>query len=172
MNIWIIVLGNILAFIGMALLWLSSIQRTKQRMLFCQVIDSIFCTASNIVLGGFTGAIVVFMSLVRNLLAYKNMLTPKITMALLVLTTIIGLYVNKHGYIGILPIIATIEYTLWLGFGNNTAKGLKIALIINMLIWSVYDLTIYAFTTLGYDVAIVTSTLYSLYKTRNDKESA
>lgn len=137
-------------------------------MLSFQVLDKVFVVASNICLSAFTGAVVNFMSMVRNYLAYKNILTKTITIIILIVTSVISFSVNQRGFIGWLPIIATAEYTLWLGFGTNTVKSLKIALIINLLLWAVYDLTIYAFSTFCYDVVITATTAYSLYKMKNE----
>ena len=82
---------------------------------------------------------------------------------------IIGLSVNKNGYIGLLPIIANIEYTLWLSYGNNI-RNIKIALAINVFLWAIYDFTIQAYPSSCAEIFILITTIYAICKKQEDSK--
>ena len=77
-----------------------------------------------------------------------------------VLMTILGALVNQHGLIGWLPIIASIQYTLWLGWGFTSNKSVKLALAINLIIWAAYDAVIMAFPALAADLIIFALSIF------------
>lgn len=150
-----LIIGNILSFIGVIFLALSSIIQDKKRTIFYQIFDCLFATFSNIVLGGFSGAIVCLAALVRNVLVYFDKNNRILMVIISVIMTISGFWFNRHGIIGWLPIIASIQYTLWLGWGFTSNKSIKMALAINLAIWAVYDAVIMAFPALAADLIIL-----------------
>lgn len=164
-----LIVGNILSFIGVVLLGISSLVHDKKRILFYQIYNCLFTTLSNIVLGGFSGATVNFAALVRNWLVYHGKNTHKITIVIAIIMTIIGVSVNQHGIIGTLPIIASIQYTLWLGWGFTSAQSVKLALAINVSIWAVYDAVIMAFPSLAVRMIILGLSVLGYYKSASSQ---
>lgn len=149
-----LIVGNILSFIGVVFLALSSVVADKKRTIFYQIFDCFFATVSNIVLGGFSGAMVCLAALIRNALVYFDKNNRLLMVIIAIAMTIGGALVNQHGIIGWLPIIASIQYTLWLGWGFTSNKSVKLALAINLAIWAVYDAVIMAFPALTADLII------------------
>jgi len=159
-----LIIGNILSFIGVVFLALSSIVLDKKRTVFYQIFDCLFCTLSNIALGGFSGAVVTLASMLRNALVYFDKNTHKITIIIAFIMIICGVLVNRNGFIGWLPIIGSIQYTLWLGWGFTSNKSVKLALAINLAIWAVYDAVIMAFPALVADLIIFVLSVFGYYR--------
>lgn len=53
-----IVIGNIIALIAAILMVLAGLQKKKRKILFIQIIQIALSVISNLVLGGYTGAII------------------------------------------------------------------------------------------------------------------
>lgn len=155
-----LIVGNILSFIGVVFLALSSVVSDKKRTIFYQIFDCLFAVLANIVLGGFSGAVVCLAAFIRNVLVYFGKNNPKLMIIIAVLMTILGALVNQHGLIGWLPIIASIQYTLWLGWGFTSNKSVKLALAINLIIWAAYDAVILAFPALAADLIIFALSIF------------
>lgn len=159
-----LIIGNILSSIGVVFLTISSVVQDKRSTVFYQIFDCFFCTLSNIALGGFSGAVVTLAALIRNVLVYFGKNTHLTTVIIASIMTIIGALVNQHGFIGWLPIIASIQYTLWLGWGFTSNKSIKLALAINLIIWIIYDWIIMAFPAMTADLIILVLCVISYCK--------
>ena len=167
-----LILGNILSFIGTFFLALSPQQNSKKDIVFYQIFSSAFDALANFTLGGFSGTIAILASLTRNILIYKNKCTHTAVIIIMIAMIIGSLSGNRHGFIGILPIIANLEYTIWLHLGSENAKGVKLSIAINVLIWAVYDLTILAIPAFISDIVIFALTLYGIHKSPEDNKKA
>lgn len=167
-----LILGNIFSLIATFFLAVSPLKNSKKDIIFYQIFSSAFDALANYTLGGFSGTVAILASLTRNILIYKNKCTLTAIIIIITIMIVGGLSVNKHGWIGILPIIANLEYTIWLHFGSENAKAVKLSIAINVLIWAVYDLTILAIPALISDIVIFALTLYGIYKHSKDNKKA
>ena len=82
---------------------------------------------SNIILGGITGAIINALSLIRNILCYKDKLGLKEKIVITILAIILTLKFNNLRYIGLLPLISTVTY-IWL-MNIKNVKRFKLLII-------------------------------------------
>ena len=166
-----IIIGNIIAFIGSVLLVYSGIIKEKKKIIYVQTVQIGLFVVSNFVLGGITGAIINVISCIRNILCYKDKLRVKEKIILLIISIILSLSFNNLGIIGMLPLIATITYTLLMDI-NDVIK-FKIVLIITSILWGVHDIYIKSYSSAIFDFlcAITNSiSIYQLYKLKNVKE--
>lgn len=136
-----IIVGNTLSLIASAAYLLSSMCKTRKKMMLLQIVDCFVRVVANIVLMGYSGAVTNFISGVRNCIIYKEKQNKVILIALLATTTTLGIIFNKHGIIGVLPIIASIEYSIVIMLYSDIKK-IRISFIVNNLMWVVYDLRI------------------------------
>lgn len=112
-------------------------------MLLWQISDYIFTIIANLLLGGYTGALTISVSIVRNALILKKKNTKVITICLVLIQIALGTYVNNLGLVGYLPIISSVSYTLTT-FLTSKMQFLRWLIIENMSLWFIYDLTINA----------------------------
>ena len=68
----------------------------------------------------------------------------------------IGLYVNNRGFIGLLPISATIILTVCTYYAKQLF-AIKAALLLNITLWMIHDIAVYDFASVifGFATAIV-----------------
>lgn len=159
-----IIIGNIIALIASIFMVYSGVIKNKKKILFVQTIQIALSVASNIILGGITGAIINTICCIRNVLCYKNRLTliPKIFITILAI--FLSLKFNNLGLIGILPLISTVIY-IWLMNTKDVIKFKKL-IIFTMLTWGIYDICIKSYTSAIFDFASIITNIISIYEIR------
>ena len=155
----IYLLAQVFSAIGALCVAISSFAKSKHKMLVWQITDYIFTAIANLLLGGYTGALTISISIIR------NSLTKAILTILIIIQIILGSYLNQLGLIGYLPIISSVSYSLAIAITRNL-QWLRWVIIENMLLWLIYDLTIQAYPAAVTDVTITLTTLVAIIKNR------
>ena len=125
----------------------------------------IFCILSNIALYTYAALTTNTIALIRNILAYKNKLTRKITWVLFVLCIIFGLWANNRGFIGLFPIIASSSYTIFM-FTTKNEQQMRWALISNLMLWFVHDIYVQAYPSAATDIGLSIWTAVQIFRNR------
>lgn len=144
-----IIIGNIVALLASFIMVYSGYVKQKKKIIFIQTIQLIMFVLSNIILGGFTGAIINTISCIRNIICYKDKLNKKVKIILILLSTLMSFTFNNLGFIGFFPLISTISFTLFMNT-KNVIK-LKYLIIFTAFLWLVYDLCINSYTSAFFD---------------------
>lgn len=155
-----IILGNIVALIASILMVYVGVIKEKKRILYVQTIQIILSTASNIILGGITGAIINLLGCIRNILCYYNKLEVKEKVILIFLSVALSLIFNNMGFIGLLPIFSIITYTVFIDI-NDVVK-FKILIILSLIAWFVYDLYIKSYVAALFDFVSILANIISI----------
>lgn len=158
-----LILGNVFSFGAAVCLAVSVMKNSKKSLIGWQIGDTFLCVISNLILLSYSAMTISAMCLIRNLLAYSNHLTKVLTCVLLIVGCAVGLYANNRGYIGILPVIATMEYTI-LMYTTKNAQQMRYALIVNLLMWFLHDAYIQAYPMAFMDVALSIWTSWQTFK--------
>ncbi len=156
-------IGLVFSAIGATCLAISSFAKNKKSMLTWQLSDYFFTMIANFLLGGYTGAISISVSIIRNLLMIKKWDSLYTTILLVIIQVTLGIHVNTLGLIGCLPLISSVSYTI-ISFLTDKVQWLRWVTIENMLLWSLYDFTIKAYPALLMDVIITITTLIAIKK--------
>ena len=158
-------LAQVLSAIGALCVTISSFAKSKNNMLVWQITDYIFTAIANLLLGGYTGALTISISIIRNSLMVKKKMSKTILTILIIIQIILGSYLTQLGLIGYLPIISSVSYSLAIAITRNL-QWLRWVIIENMLLWLIYDLTIQAYPAAVTDVTITLTTLVAIIKNR------
>ena len=162
-----IIIGNIIALIASIIMVYSGYLKQKKKILYVQTIQIGLSVLSNIVLGGITGAIINAISCVRNILCYKEKLNNTSKTILIALATVLSLYFNNLGAIGLLPLISTIIYILLMNI-KNVIK-FKYLIIFTMILWFFYDLYIKSYTSACFDAMCIITNMGSIIQMNKQK---
>lgn len=157
-----IIVGNIIALVASLLMVYSGLLKKAKDVIFVQSIQVALFAASNIVLGGISGAIVNILNLVRNVLFYNDKLSKLAKIILSILTIILCVYFNNLGIIGYLPLISAISY-LWL-MDVPDAKKFKYLNIFTLVLWVIYDLYILSFAAAIFDFATIITNIIAVIR--------
>lgn len=164
----VVIIGNIIAFVASIFMVVAGMLNDRKKILVVQTLQMALFIASNIVLKGYTAAVINAISIIRNMLAYKDKLSDKLTYLLLGLTIIISILVNNNAIIGLLPLIGTVVFTL--NINNKNITKLKLALSLNMFLWFIFDLYIKSFTSAIFDFLSMAAGLITVYQIKMKKE--
>lgn len=164
MNCFII--GNIIALIASLIMVYSGMLKNKKQILYFQSIQIGLSVISNFVLGGISGAIINGISLIRNILCYKDKLKIKEKIIITLISIILILKFNNIGFLGFLPLISTITY-IWL-MNIKDVKKFKLLIAFTILLWFIYDLSIKSFTSAIFDFITIIANIISFFEIKND----
>lgn len=163
-----IILGNIIALIASLLMVYSGYIKEKEKILFVQTIQIGLSVLSNMVLGGITGAIINALSLIRNILCYKNKLNTLAKIIITILSVVLTFMFNNLGIIGLLPLISTVVY-IWLMNIKDVIK-FKYLIIFTMTIWFIYDIYIMSYTSAVFDFGNIIANIISIMQIKKIKK--
>ena len=152
-----IIIGNIIALIASILMVYSGMLKQKKKILYFQTVQIGMSVISNIILGGITGAIINALSMIRNILCYKDKLGLKEKIVITILA----------GYIGLLPLISTIIY-IWL-MNIKNVKKFKLLIAFTMLMWFIYDVVIKSYTSAIFDFMNIVANIVTLFQIKSVK---
>ena len=155
-----LILGNIVALLGSLLMVYTGLIKKKQKIILFQTVQIGLYVLSNIILGGITGAIINALSMIRNILCYKNKLGLKEKIIITILSIVLSLSFNNLGIIGLLPVISTVTY-IWLIDIKNVSR-FKILIIFTMILWFIYDMTIKSYTSAFFDFMNICANIISI----------
>lgn len=163
-----IILGNIIALIASLLMVYSGYIKKKEKIIFVQTIQIGLSVLSNMVLGGITGAIINALSLIRNILCYKNKLNTLAKIIITILSVVLTFMFNNLGIIGLLPLISTVVY-IWLMNLKDVIK-FKYLIIFTMTIWFIYDIYIMSYTSAVFDFGNIIANIISIMQIKKIKK--
>lgn len=161
-----IIIGNALALVASILMVIAGLQKKKRTILFFQITQIGLSVISNIVLGGYTGAIINALSCVRDILCYKEKLGTKEKIIIIVLAIGLTLTFNNLSWIGILPLIATIVYIIFMN--TKDVVKFKYLIIFSMIMWLMYDLYIKSYTSGIFDFLSIIANIVAIIQLRKN----
>ena len=155
-----IVIGNIIALIASIAMVYAGILKDKKQILSAQTVQCGLFILSNIILGGIPGAIVNFLSCIRNILCYKGKLGIFEIIILTILSVGLTVIFNELGIIGLLPMISTVLYIFFMN--TKSLVKFKILVIFTTVLWLIYDICIKSYTSALFDLFCVITNVISL----------
>ena len=163
-----IIIGNIIALIASILMVISGLQKKKKTILFIQIIQITLSVISNIILGGYTGAIINAISCIRDILCYKDKLGTKEKIFIIILAIGLTITFNNLSLIGLLPLIATIVYISFMN--TKDVVKFKFLVIFSMIMWLVYDLYIKSYTSGIFDFLSIIANVIAIYQLQKNSK--
>ena len=150
-----VLLGNIVALIGAALMVSTGFLKTKKKILAAQCFQYGVLSASNAILGAFTGITANVIGIARNLFCMKREFTVPWKLAFIAAQLALLFAFNADGWLGLLPAAATCVYTWFLDLKDE--RKLKLVIILTVICWAVYDFLFRNYVTFAFDLGTVVS---------------
>ena len=163
-----ILIGNLCSLAAMGSDGLSASRKTAKGVLLVQQFSQIFYGASAIVLGGYSSAVQNGISLCRNFLAMSKCTQKWIEWLLIVLAVVLGFVFNNLSWLGWLPIVANLEYSLAVFRFKNDEYSLKIAFAINVFMFGIFNFAIQNYVAVVANVIVFVMTIIFLLKGRSN----
>lgn len=164
-----IILGEFFSLLAALCLAYSTFSNIKNKMILWQAINAIFYGLSNLLLGGYTAVVTNILTLCRNVLQVNGKLNKTSTVIICILMIGIGVCFNNNGLLGLLPIIASVSYTICI-YVLKSAQKMRVALVINLIQWLFFDFFIKAYPMFVMDLIIIIITLINIFRYKEVKE--
>lgn len=150
-----VIIAQVAGILGWLLLIYSYYKEDIDKLLYIQIISSIFYCLNYLFLGAYAGLIVCLFELIKEYLYYKTDLDDYIFLLTLPVYGLIAYY-SYDGIFSLLPVIGSIIDGLTLAKNKNTAV---VGGIISNILWVIYDCIILAYTCAITDGILVLSNL-------------
>jgi len=160
------IIGNLCSLAAMVTDSVSSSRKTTKGVLFVQTISQIFYIIGSIVLKGYSAVVQNAVSVARNVAAIKGSESKLINWALIISGVVLGIMFNNRGAMGWLPVIANLEYSLVVFSVKNNERALKIAFLIDVALYAVFNAVILNFVGTLSNIVVVVMTIIFLIKDR------
>ncbi len=137
-----LILGNLFSIFAMLSDSFSSSRKTAKGVLKVQILSQFFYGFGVLVLKGYSGAVQNGVSILRNIAAICKLEHRLIEWGLIALGVGLGILFNNLGLIGWLPILANLEYSLAVFRYKDHQRALKIAFLINLALFMIFNAAI------------------------------
>ncbi len=137
-----VIVGNVCSLCAMVTDSISGTRKKHSEILAVQIISQFFYGAGSIILKGYSSTAQNVVAVLRNLAAMKRIKSRTVEWILILLGVVLGVLFNNRGLLGWLPIAANLEYSIAVFRFRDKERSLKLAFLINMLMYSVFSFAI------------------------------
>ena len=159
-----IIIGNVCSLCAMVSDSISSTRKKHSEILAVQMLSQVFYGAGSIILKGYSSTAQNVVAILRNLAAMKDIKNRFVEWTLIALGVILGIVFNNRGLLGWLPIVANLEYSIAVFRFKSNERGLKLAFLVNMLMYSVFSFVILNYVGAAANIVVAVTTAISLIK--------
>ncbi len=158
------VFGTIFSALAAIALGASCLAATKDAVCFLQGVQCVLLAASSVFLHVYASLPVLLLCALRNFLAAKDRFGVKNLVWFLPALIVPALLVNNRGAIGLLPVLASAEISLFAL--SRDAKTVKVGVAVNLALWAAYGFLIGDLVTGVGNAVLVPTALFSLFRQR------
>lgn len=166
----LVLLGNLISFLGCLLMVSIGFLRKKERILGVQCLQFALMGVSNFLLGGISGTISNLVSIVRNLVFFKAKVTVPLKLVFIALQVLLSLGTIRVSPLEWLPVLAAGALTWFLDVKNEVT--LKAVIIATFFLWVVYDLCHQNYVAMTFDILSIFSNAAGIMMIRKAKKAA
>ena len=170
MNNFPLLLGNVCSLLAMGSDAISAKQKTPRGILLVQCVSQVFYIIGAVVLKGYSGAVQNAVSIVRNLAAAFKVGGKVLEWASVVAGVVLGAVFNNRGFLGWLPIVANLQYSLVVFRCGDNGRMLKISFLVAVALFAFFNGVILNFVGVAANLVVLAMTGYELWKTRKKKQ--
>ena len=160
----LILLGNFLSVLATAADLFGASRKSPRAMLLAQTASQGFLGLSSLVLGGYSAVVQNIVSVIRNLTALAKTSSKALETLLVVLGVVLGVAFNNLGWMGLLPVVANLEYSIAVFRFKDNERMLKGAFALCIVLFSVFNFAIHNYVGVVSNAAVLATTLVSLTK--------
>lgn len=164
----IIIIANILGLISALIMIYAGSIKEKNKVLKYHTIHAFFGMSCDLLLGGYPSVISNIFTITRNILVNKNKFNKIYMIIFILLVTILIILTNNLGWIGYIPLINFIFYTVFINTKDNII--FKYVFIISMITWLIYDIIIKAYSSTIFDFITIVTAIITLISMKKDKK--
>lgn len=163
-----LVIGNLCSLLAVFTDSISATRKTTRGVLLAQSVSQIIYGIGSVVLGGYSGAVQNAMSVLRNFVAIKKIDSKALKWVMVILGVVLGALFNNLGIWGWLPILANLEYTLAVFYFKDNQRALKIAFLISVVLFAVFNGIILSIVGVVTNMIVLITGIIALVRERKE----
>lgn len=164
-----IIIGNLCPLLAMGTNAISSTRKTAKGMLLFQSLSQVIYFGCALILRGYSAAVQNVVSIIRNMVAIKNIKSKVIEWVLIVLGVILGIVFNNRGIMGLIPVLGNLQYTLAIFYLKDNEKLFKLSFLLSLIGFVIFNLAIFNFVGAIADAVVSVTTIIALIKGNKKK---
>ncbi len=158
-----ILTGNILSLAAAVFLAVSCAVKDRKQIFVLQFMNCAVLAAASYFFSSYAAISTLALCCVRNIFIMRDRFTKPVMTVIVILVIICGLLANNRGIVGLLPVIATVEYTMCCHFITEVKKT-RVSILVNEIIWIVYSFIIMDYSTAVTDIIVVIVDILAIIK--------
>ena len=166
-----VIIGNLCSLCAAVTDSISGTQKKHNRILAFQTLSQVFYGVGTIILKGYSSTVQNGVAILRNFAAMKRIKSKVVEWILILLGVALGIVFNNLGLLGWLPIVANLEYSVAVFRFKDNTRLLKIAFIINMLMYLTFSIMIKNYVAAVANVVVAVITAVALIKESRKKDA-
>ena len=164
----LLLFGNIVSFAAACFTVASAWSRDRRRIYLYQAGQCLLLAFANILFGSVSGVTTFALCTARNLLLAYDRFTPRRCWFFVSAVALLGLFANNRGAVGLIPVVTTALYTVVCLYAKRT-RDIKLNLIVNLLLWAVYDFFILDLVSCAVDAVSAGTAVVSLFRAQDSR---
>ena len=164
-----LLIGNIMSFIGCILMILIGVVKEKKRILTIQSIQFCFMAVANFSLGAISGTICNVVSIIRNLVFSKWKGTTGLKLVFMGVQIFLTAVTWNGNLIEVLPLCCSLLLTWSMDIRSDLL--FKCIIIFGQVSWGIYDLYYRNYTAFVFDCLATVSNLIGLWRIYKDRKA-
>lgn len=165
-----IVVGNIISLIAAFFMIVSCVTKVRSRVFYLQFIQCVMLSVSSYCLGSYAGIVACLVSAMRSLVVAKGYFNKHMMQLFLLISVGLGIAVNNRGVIGLLPMIANVQFTLCC-YLFTSIKGTRYSIWVNLILWITYSFMVLDFSTAICDCVVLIINTITIIKMKKEEIS-
>ncbi len=158
-----IVIGNIISLTASFFLFSGSITEKVKRVYLFGIFECIFLFIAQLFFGQGAAAVSLLIAAFRNLLLFLERYTRQFFIIVFFATLFLGLFFNTGGALGLIPLLATLIFTVTTYYAKDYIK-VKLSLLLNLVLWTLYSLLILDLSSAVINISSSVLTVLSILK--------
>jgi len=166
-----ILIGNLISLVAACFLAASCISRNNRRVFAYQCMESLTVAVSSLFFASYAASVSMLLSALRNWLVSREKYTRPVMLFFLIIGVILGIAINVRGWLGLVPVIATAQYTLCCFYVKGVLTT-KYSIAVNLLMWVVYSFLILDFSTAISNAIVLVLDIGVIVKMHKERKTA
>ncbi len=137
------IIGNLCSLGAMVTDTVSASCKSAKKMLLVQILSQFIYGFGAIALKGYSAAVQNAMAVLRNLAAIRNIQSKWVEWGLVAAGVVLGLVFNNLQWLGLLPVIANLVYSITMFRFPDNERALKAAFIFNVILYAIFNAAIW-----------------------------
>lgn len=161
-----LIAGNLCSLLAMVTDAVSASRKTVKAVLAVQIIGQLIHGIGALLLKGYSGAVQNGVGILRNIAAVLDIRSRWVEWTLVGLAVVLGIGLNNLGWIGYLPVLANLQYTLAVFRFRERERVLKLSFLVSAALFTVFNAAIYNVAGVASNLIVAGTTVVFLVKNR------